>query len=322
MWQPMYPGRPVDDVPITHVTNGAHLPTFVSRPFVELFDRHLGERWWERAAEPSLWERAWEIPNAEVWHARCESRAALIEWARLKSQNDRLQRNEQIDYVNAAAEALDPDHLTLGFARRLATYKRLTLLTHDEPRTVRLLTGQPPVQLLLAGKAHPLDEGGKGVLQNVFNLKRHNQGIAGRAVFLEDYDLSVATQLVSGCDVWINLPRRPMEASGTSGMKATFNGVLQLSILDGWWDEAFDGENGWGIPGTEDPEVAVMDARDAAAFYDLLEHEVIPLYYARGDDGVPHGWCEKIKRSLATNAWRFSATRMLDDYVERVYPRP
>ena len=188
-------------------------------------------------------------------------------------------------------------------------------------RTVRILTGDPPVQLLIAGKAHPLDEGGKGVLQDVFNLKKHKQEIAGRVVFLEDYDLSVATHLVSGCDVWVNLPRRPMEASGTSGMKATFNGVLQLSVLDGWWDEGFDGDNGWGIPGTEDPDHAVMDARDAEAFYELLEREVIPLFYDRDGDGVPNGWCERIKRSLATNAWRFSATRMLDEYVERIYPR-
>ena len=321
MWQPLYPDRGVEDVPIGHVTNGAHLPTFASRPLVELFDRHLGERWWERAADRALWEGVWGIPNAELWEARGRARRELIEWARLKSQNDRLLRNEQIDYVNAAAKALDPDHLTLGFARRLATYKRLWLLTHDERRTVRILTGEPPAQLLIAGKAHPLDESGKGVLQNVFNLKKHNQGIAGRVVFLEDYDLSVATHLVSGCDVWINLPRRPMEASGTSGMKATFNGVLQLSVLDGWWDEGFDGKNGWGIPGTEDPDHAVMDARDAAAFYDLLEREVIPLFYDRDADGVPHGWCDRIKRSLATNAWRFSASRMLADYAEHVYPR-
>lgn len=321
MWQPMYPEDRVEDVPITHVTNGAHLPTFASPAFVELFDRHLGARWWERAADPSVWEAVGRIPNAEVWEARNRARRSLIEWARLKSQNDRLLRNEQIDYVNAAARALDPDHLTLGFARRLATYKRLWLLTYDEMRTVRILTGDPPVQLLIAGKAHPLDEGGKGVLQDVFNLKKHKQEIAGRVVFLEDYDLSVATHLVSGCDVWVNLPRRPMEASGTSGMKATFNGVLQLSVLDGWWDEGFDGDNGWGIPGTEDPDHAVMDARDAEAFYELLEREVIPLFYDRDGDGVPNGWCERIKRSLATNAWRFSATRMLDEYVERIYPR-
>ena len=320
MWQPMFPDRAREDVPIGHVTNGAHVPTFVSRPFVELFDRHLGERWWTRAADPATWEPVHDLPNDELWAARRSARAGLIEWARTKSQTDRLLRNEQIDYVQAAALSLDADALTLGFARRLATYKRLYLLTHDVERAVRILTGDTPVQLLLAGKAHPQDEGGKDVLQQVVNLKKRGGRLAERIVFLEDYDLSVATQLVSGCDVWVNLPRRPMEASGTSGMKASFNGVLQLSVLDGWWAEAFDGANGWGIPGDEDPDPAVVDARDAAVFYDLLEHEVIPLFYERDEHGVPHRWCERIKASLATNGPRFSAQRMLDDYVERIYP--
>jgi starch phosphorylase len=310
----------VTDVPITHVTNGAHLPTFVSRPFAELFDRHLGEGWCERAADPESWEPVRAIPNAELWAARSDARAALIDWTREKSQNDRLLRNEQIDYVNAAARALDPDVLTLGFARRLATYKRLNLLTYDQGRAFRILTGERPVQLLLAGKAHPLDEGGKGVLQSLFNLRAMSPLVSERVVFLEDYDLSVAPHLVSGCDVWINLPRRPMEASGTSGMKACFNGVLQLSVLDGWWAEAYDGENGWAIPGEEDSDPAVMDARDADDFYSLLEQEVIPQFYERDDDGVPHRWCERVKASLVTNAPRFCAARMIDDYAERVYP--
>ena len=320
MWQPMFGSHAVADVPITHVTNGAHLPTFVSRPFVELFDRHLGPRWWERAADPGTWAKVHEIPNAELWAARRAARESLIEWARRKSQTDRLLRNEQIDYVSAAAHALDPDALTLGFARRLATYKRLYLLTYDRERSVRILTGEPPVQLLLSGKAHPLDEGGKGVLQDIFNLKKNDERLAGRVVVLEDYDLSTATHLVSGCDVWVNLPRRPLEASGTSGMKACFNGVLQLSVLDGWWAEAYDGANGWAIPGDEDPDPAVMDARDAADFYDVLEREVIPMFYDRGDDGVPHAWCDRMKASLATNVPRFSATHMVDDYVARIYP--
>ena len=320
MWQPMFGSHAVADVPITHVTNGAHLPTFVSRPFVELFDRHLGPRWWERAADPGTWVKVHEIPNAELWAARRAARESLIEWARRKSQTDRLLRNEQIDYVSAAAHALDPDALTLGFARRLATYKRLYLLTYDRERSVRILTGEPPVQLLLSGKAHPLDEGGKGVLQDIFNLKKNDERLAGRVVVLEDYDLSTATHLVSGCDVWVNLPRRPLEASGTSGMKACFNGVLQLSVLDGWWAEAYDGANGWAIPGDEDPDPAVMDARDAADFYDVLEREVIPMFYDRGDDRVPHAWCDRMKASLATNVPRFSATRMVDDYVARIYP--
>lgn len=322
MWQPMFSTHAVADVPITHVTNGAHLPTFVSRPFVELFDRHFGPRWWERAADAEMWAGAHAIPNDELWAARRAAREALIDWARLKSQNDRLLRNEQIDYVNAAAHALDPDALTLGFARRLATYKRLYLLTYDRERSVRIMTGEPPVQLLLSGKAHPLDEGGKGVLQDIFNMKKNDERLAGRVVVLEDYDLSTATHLVSGCDVWVNLPRRPQEASGTSGMKACFNGVLQLSVLDGWWAEAYDGGNGWAIPGDEDPDPAVMDARDAADFYDVLEREVIPMFYDRDAGGVPHAWCDRMKASLASNAPRFSATRMVDEYAERIYPAP
>lgn len=322
MWQPLFHDRALTEVPITHVTNGAHLPTFVSHPFVELFDRYLGERWWQRAADTAAWAAVHEIPNAELWAARQAARATLIDWARLKSQTDRLLRNEQIDYVNAAAHALDPDTLTLGFARRLATYKRLYLLTYDRERSVRIITGGPPVQLLLSGKAHPLDEGGKAALQDLFNLKKNDERLAGRVVVLEDYDLSTARHLVSGCDVWINLPRRPFEASGTSGMKACFNGVLQLSVLDGWWAEAYDGSNGWAVAGDEDPDPAVMDARDAADFYDLLEREVIPLFYDRDADGVPNAWCERVKASLASNVPAFSATRMVDEYVDRVYPAP
>jgi len=321
MWQPMFADRSVEDVPIDHVTNGAHLPTFISRPFVELFDRHLGERWWERAADPATWTPLRTVANAEIWAARGEARAGLIDFTRRKSQSDRLLRNEQIEVVNAAARALDPDVLTLGFARRLATYKRLNLLTYDQQRALRLITGEPAIQLLLAGKAHPLDEDGKTVLQNLFNLKASDLRLSERVVFLEDYDLSVATQLVAGCDVWINLPRRPMEASGTSGMKASFNGVLQLSVLDGWWAEAFDGENGWGIPGVEDPDPAVMDARDAGDFYDFLEHEVIPQFYERDAEGIPNRWCERVKASLLTNGPRFCASRMVDDYAAKIYPR-
>jgi starch phosphorylase len=175
------------------------------------------------------------------------------------------------------------------------------------------------VQFLIAGKAHPSDEAGKDTLQDLFRLKRE-RGLAQRIVFVEDYDLDVARRLVAGCDVWVNLPRRPMEASGTSGMKATFNGGLQLSVLDGWWAEGYDGLNGWAIPGDEDPDHVAADARDAARFYELLESEVVPLFHDRDGDGVPRAWCERIKHALVTCAPRFTATRMVDDYVERIYP--
>jgi len=319
MWRPLFADGNGGDVPITHVTNGAHLPTFLSAPFRALFDRHLGEGWARRAGDPRTWEPVAAIPNAELWEARCAAREQLIRYVGRKSEVDRLQRGESLDYVRGAATALHPDVLTLGFARRLATYKRVHLLVHDPGRATRLLTGEPPIQLLVAGKAHPKDEDGKNALRDVFALKRQSHLVAQRLVVLEDYDLSVGRALVGGCDVWINLPRRPMEASGTSGMKATFNGALQLSVLDGWWAEAFDGTNGWAISAREDVGPEEGDAHDAAAYYDLLEHEVIPLFYARGEDGIPHGWCERMKLAIQTCAPRYTATRMLDEYVERIY---
>ncbi len=316
MWRPFFGGG---DTPITHVTNGVHLPTFLSVPFRRLYDRHLGEDWATRAADAATWEPIADVPDAELWAARCEARAELIAYARGKSEADRLQRGEQIDYVQAAARALDPSVLTLGFARRLATYKRVYLLARDPDRLKRILTGTPSVQLLLAGKAHPRDDEGKAALRSLFELKRSSRELAERMVVLEDYDLTIGRQLVAGCDVWLNLPRRPMEASGTSGMKTILNGAIQLSVLDGWWAEAFDGENGWGIAGDAGSE-AEADERDAVAFYDLLEHSVVPLFSDRGVDGVPHAWCAKMKTSIRTCAPQFTATRMLQDYLARVYP--
>jgi glycogen phosphorylase len=318
MWQPLFGGA-VEDVPITHVTNGSHVPTFVSDPIRVLLDRYLGEDWLERAGDSATWEQVRAIPNAELWAARSRARAELVEYVRAKSQQDRLLRGEQLDYVRAVADSLDQDALTLGFARRLATYKRLHLISHDPDRARRIFGGDRPVQLLVAGKAHPSDDAGKETLQRVFQLKRHSE-FAQRLIFVEDYDLDVARRLVAGCDVWINLPRRPMEASGTSGMKATFNGVLQLSVLDGWWAEAYDGMNGWAIAGEQTADPAADDARDAARFYDLLENEVIPLFFDRGPDGVPSAWCDKVKHALVTCGPAFSAGRMVNDYVERIYP--
>jgi starch phosphorylase len=317
MWQPMFPGRHVLDVPITHVTNGAHVATFAGGPMRRLFDRYLGEDWLRRDADRETWEGVRAIPNGELWAARCEARARLIDYVSEKSQQDRLLGGEQIDDVRAVSEWLDPDALTLGFARRLATYKRLRLLVVDADRFTRILTGPPAVQLLIAGKAHPLDDAAKSTLEQVYLLKSDSRA-REHVVFLEDYDLDVARRLVAGCDVWVNLPRRPLEASGTSGMKASFNGVLQLSVLDGWWAEGFDGTNGWAIPGGEDD--ATADAVDAERLYELLEQEVVPLFHDRDGDGVPHRWCEKIKDALVTCAPAFSATRMLDEYVERIYP--
>jgi starch phosphorylase len=315
MWRPLFGTGTDDDVPIGHVTNGAHLPSFLGDAVGDLLHRYLGEGWTERAADPATWEPVGTIPDAELWQARCAARARLIEFVRSETELDQLLRGEQIEEVRAVARALEDDVLTLGFARRLATYKRLHLLAHDPDRVRRILGGERPVQLLIAGKAHPSDEEGKGTLQRIFQFRREGGRASERVVVVEDYDLRIARELVSGCDVWVNLPRRPMEASGTSGMKATFNGALQLSVLDGWWAEGYDGSNGWAIAGEQGDDDA-----DAERFYDLLEHEVVPLFYERDADGVPHGWCDMVKRALVTCGPAFTATRMLRDYAGRLYP--
>jgi starch phosphorylase len=312
MWSEPFP-----DLPIDHVTNGAHLASWVCEPVARLFERHLDERWRRRPADSAVWAGVRGIPNEEIWAARREARARLVEYARAKSRQDRLLRGESLEFITA--EALDPDALTLGFARRLVAYKRLHLLFSDPERFGSILGGERAVQLVLAGKAHPRDDEGRSVLQPVFHLRKQPGAAGTRAVFLEDYDLAVARELVAGCDVWINLPRPPLEASGTSGMKATFNGVLQLSVLDGWWAEAFDGRNGWAIASDAGADRVQMDADDGDRLYTLLERDVIPLFYDRDEAGVPHGWCELVKEALTSCAGAFTATRMLEDYVERIY---
>jgi len=320
MWKDLYPGRSEQDVPITHVTNGAHLSTWIAPPIRRLLDRYLPQNWTaqERVMLPETWEAVEDIPDHELWAARNEMSGRLISWVREQSVIERLTRGDNMEYALAASEVLDPDALTLGFARRVATYKRIYLLTHAPERVLPLLEGNRPVQLLFAGKAHPRDEEAKQMLKGMFNLKA-SQGVAGRVAFIEDYNMGIASQMVAGCDVWINLPRPPLEASGTSGMKAAFNGTLNLSVLDGWWAEAFDGKNGWGIDGTEDPDHGAKDARDAAAFLDILQNQVIPLFYDRDEAGIPRGWVHRMKASIRTVAPRFSATRMLHEYVQRIY---
>ncbi len=317
MWKPLFPESV--EPPITHVTNGAHVPTFISAPIRRLLERHLGDAWLRDPDGTSNWEGLREIPNAELWAARCEARRLLVDYLREKCAQDSLLRGEQLGYVRRIEMSLDPDALTIGFARRLATYKRFHLLNYDPERARRIFAGDHPAQLVIAGKAHPNDEPGKDALQRFYDFEHADAKVAGRVVIVEDYDIGIARHLVSGCDLWLNLPRKPMEASGTSGMKATFNGAIQLSVLDGWWAEGYDGTNGWAIPGDGDEDADTIDARDAELFYDILEHEVIPLFAERDDAGVPQRWCDLIKEALATLAPQFSATRMVNDYVERIY---
>lgn len=316
MWQPIFPTHAV--TPITHVTNGVHLPTWISQPMNQLLTRYLGLGWQERASDPGTWTRVHDIPDEELWAVRCTLRRSLVEYVRARSVEDRLARGDALGYVQAAAHAFDPEVLTVGFARRVATYKRLHLLTQDTLRSLALLRAAQPIQVVLAGKAHPRDQEGKSIIQVVFRMKA-SEIVGARVAFLEDHDLNMAARLVSGCDLWVNLPRPPMEASGTSGMKAVMNGGLHLSVLDGWWAEAWDGQNGWAIHSESASDPAVQDARDGTQLYDLLEREVVPLFHARDEAGIPHAWIAKIKTSLVTLGPRFGAGRMLNDYVTHQY---
>jgi starch phosphorylase len=312
-----------DDVPIAHVTNGVHVPSWVSPPFRRLFHRYLGPDWELQHDDPALWERALDLPDHLVWEAHKACRGRLFSELRLRARGRWTDGESVPSQVVAAGTLLDPRSLTIGFARRFATYKRATLLFHDLERLKTILLDPwMPVQVLLAGKAHPADEPGQARLAEVYRMAS-DPALAGRIAFVEDYEMNVARDLVSGVDVWLNTPRPPMEASGTSGQKAALNGVPHLSTLDGWWAEGFTRLNGWAIGadlGGETPEDwAVADAEDAEALYRVIEEEVRPLYYARDADGVPRGWVRTMKQAIRTGGARFTARRMLKDYTERYY---
>jgi starch phosphorylase len=318
MWNDVWPERAVDDVPITHVTNGVHVPTWIGAPMRELLDRHLGEDWCRRAEDPAVWAGIDAIPDAELWGTRQRQRTDLVAFVRARSVADRLARSDLPEYVEAAARSFDPGVLTIGFARRVATYKRLDLLIRDPEWTLALMGGDQPVQVILAGKAHPRDDEAKAIVKRLFGLK-HARIIAERVVFLDDYDLASAAWLVRGCDVWLNLPRPPLEASGTSGMKSAINGGLQVSVLDGWWAEAYDGSNGWAIGGETREDPAAQDAEDASELQRILGDEVLPAFYERDEDGLPHAWLARMRASLRTLAPRFNAARMLYEYLNGPY---
>jgi starch phosphorylase len=319
MWRPLYPSAgSEEEVPIGHVTNGVHVPSWLSPPMRSLLDRYLPEGWLSRCEDPSVWAAVKDIPDEELWATRGALRSSLVDWLRERAASDRLAREEPSPYVFAATDAFEQGALTLGFARRVAAYKRLTLLVYDPVRVAGLLGGPDAVQVVLSGKAHPQDDEAKHRLQELFELKWQPE-VGGRVAYVEDYDLAVATRLVWGCDVWVNLPRPPLEASGTSGMKSVLNGGLNLSVLDGWWEEAWDETNGWGIPTDASGGPDEQDRHDATAFYDAMEREVIPAFSDRDESGVPREWVQRVKRSLITNAPRFSATRMMQDYLRTTY---
>jgi starch phosphorylase len=320
MWHDLWPERPVEEVPITSVTNGVHIPTWIGVPMRELLDRHLGEGWFDRAIDPATWEPVGTLPAEELWAARSVQRRELIDLVCERSVTERLGRGDTPEYVRAAAEGLDPEALTIGFARRVATYKRLDLLLSAVDRALALLgNSERPVQLILAGKAHPKDDEGKRLVQRLFEMKSHPE-VARRVVYLDDYDLRLGAAMTRGCDVWVNVPRPPLEASGTSGIKSAINAGLQLSVLDGWWPEAYDGSNGWAISGEVDHDHGAQDWRHAAELYRLVTDEVIPAFYDRDADGVPQAWLQMVRASLRTCGPRFGAGRMIADYAARIYP--
>ncbi len=321
MWQPLFGGDEAD-VPIGHVTNGVHLPTWMGNEFRTLLDRHLGDGWWRRADDPEVWAPVADIPAAELWEARSLARSSLVGWAREVAAKDRLRRGDSLEWAELGMNGLAEDALTLGFARRVAGYKRLYLLTRDVDRMARLMAGDRPVQLLIAGKAHPKDDGAKAMVRELF-ANRGNPELAERVFFLEDYDIEIGRRLTAGCDVWVNVPRPPLEASGTSGMKVVLNGGLNLSVLDGWWAEGYEstewGPNGWGIDGSVSDDHGRQDHEHATALYDLLEQQVVPHFYDHDADGVPQAWVTMMRASLMTLGPQFCASRMMHDYVRQVY---
>jgi len=320
MWQFLWPDREEDEVPITYITNGVHTTTWMARRMRLLLSKYLGADWLEHLDEPDLWEKLERIPAEELWEVRQHLKRKMVFYLRDRVRERWMQGGFHPVQVVASGVLLDPYALTIGFARRFATYKRANLLLYDIDRLLKIINRpNRPVQIIFAGKAHPADEPGKQLIQQIYRVVKKAES-GGRLVFLEDYDMNVARYLVQGVDVWLNTPRRPMEASGTSGMKAGLNGVLNFSVLDGWWREAYNGRNGWAIGEDKDPEASEMqDRADAESLYSTLENEIIPLYYDRDPNNLPREWIERVKASLRTVTPQFSTRRMVKEYVERLY---
>jgi glycogen phosphorylase len=320
MWTGLFPGRSEEQVPIGHITNGVHVPSWLAPQMFRLYDRHLGSGWNEHSSEAKIWGRIEEVDDAELWETHLNLKSRLLAFARRRVTEYAVRRLESQETIQRLGRVLSPDALTIGFARRFATYKRANLILADIERLGAMVNDpNHPVQFVFAGKAHPRDEPGKRVLQQIAELMRDPQ-FAERFLFVEDYDINVARYLVQGVDVWLNNPRRPLEASGTSGQKVVLNGGLNLSVLDGWWAEAYDGMNGFAIgTGRTHSNMDVHDRRDGEDLYRTLKEEVIPLYYERDRDGLPRGWIKRMKRTIRTLGWRFNADRMVMDYTMKSY---
>jgi starch phosphorylase len=318
MFQHLWPKLPTSEVPITSITNGVHAPTWVNGDLAGLYDQYLQPDWRERLEDTKMWELAHEIPNQELWEVHRKRKRRLVAFVRERSTSCALQRQGSLTEIRRLSEVLDPDVFTIGFARRFATYKRATLLFRDLDRLKRILNNPlMPVQVVVAGKAHPKDYPGKALIREIVNMSRDPE-IFKRLVFVEDYGIQVARELVQGVDLWLNNPRRGEEACGTSGMKAAMNGVLNLSVLDGWFDEAYEYSGGWPI-GTREPYAEDQDGMHASDIYSKLENEIVPLYYENREQGVPVEWVRRMKQSLAAITPRFSSGRMVAEYMYELY---
>jgi len=319
MWKGLS-GKPEDRVPIGHITNGVHVPSWLAPQMSRLYDRHLGAAWQQHSAEARIWEGIENVDDGELWETHLSLKLQLLEFVRARAMKQAEIRDDSSEERTRLGNVLSPDALTIGFARRFATYKRANLILADIEKLASMVNDpKRPVQFVFAGKAHPLDEPGKKVLQQIAQMMRDSQ-FADKFVFVEDYDINVGRHFVQGVDVWLNNPRRPLEASGTSGQKVVLNGGLNLSVLDGWWAEAYDGRNGFAIgTGRTHSNMNVHDTRDGEDLYRVLREEVIPLYYQRDRDGLPRGWIKLMKRTIRTLGWRFNADRMVMDYTLKCY---
>ena len=320
MWHHMWPGLPTEQIPIRSVTNGIHAPTWISPELNQLYGKYLGPEWADKCDDTTMWQRILDTPDQELWAVRQGMKRKLMSFIRERARSGWRQGHLQPSQVLTQGTLLDPEALTIGFARRFATYKRATLLFHDLERLKQLLQNHwQPVQIIFAGKAHPADEPGRYFIHEVLNFCNDHK-LGGHVAFLENYDMHMAKYLVQGVDVWLNTPRFPLEASGTSGQKAALNGVINLSVLDGWWKEGYNGANGWGIePLTGNQDIQAQDQHDADQLYRMLEQEAIPLFYQRDMDGTPRGWMQLVKESIRTNAPRFCTKRMVKEYVDHLY---
>jgi starch phosphorylase/maltose phosphorylase len=312
-WHHLYPGRSLDEVPIGHVTNGVHLPTWTAEPARDFLTEHLGD-WFEGYSQPSYWSGIEDVPAADLWAFRSKMRARLINYIGEKVKGQTLPQHPD----------LDPEALTFGFARRFATYKRAPLLFKDLAKAAELFNdADRPFQVIYAGKAHPADEGGKRFIQEIYEMTSH-PSFKGKLIFLENYDMEIGRMMTSGCDVWLNNPRRPYEASGTSGQKVASHGGLNVSILDGWWPEGYDETNGWAIgheAGSDYKDPQIQDKEDAHFLYDVVKNSVIPTFYDRDENGIPTKWVEMMRSAMKTLPYAFSAHRMVSDYVEQIYKK-